>query len=197
MGSRHEALNWLPQATGRVCFTIDDVHPGNLPMLRAGGTWTAAHSASGVAARRHPQLRTTLSSPPTGGRSAWPSPPFLAKLPYIAIAYFSVASWPEGTMRLDRHPEFVTYLKSLPALTCAPRPVSHRKGRTSHRVSGPLPRGVTAMLAEAIDIFHRQICPMHRALPSLLTFSSDLGEPCGKRSGIHSIGARYPHRHHS
>ncbi|NUP05123.1 MAG: DUF2334 domain-containing protein [Polyangiaceae bacterium] len=109
--------HWLPQGKrAAVCFTVDDVHPArSTHHYEAGGDLGA-----GALGRlewllgRHPDARATLFVTPDWREiSPIPRPKVLARLPWIRDRFYLGGSWPEGTMRLDRHPEFVSYLAGL------------------------------------------------------------------------------------
>jgi hypothetical protein len=109
--------DWLPpgKAAG-VCFTIDDVHPGrSTDHYDAGGDLGAG--ALGLVAElleRHPQLRVTLFTT-ADWREISPVPSrVLSRIPIVRDRMFLSRILPEGTRQIDRHPDFVRYLKSLP-----------------------------------------------------------------------------------
>jgi predicted deacetylase len=99
-----------------VCFSIDDVHPG---------TSSDAYEAGGDLARgalgrvewlldRHPLLRVTLFTTPDWRElSPRPTRRILARVPLLRDRFYLARVRPRGAMRLDRHPAFVAYLRSL------------------------------------------------------------------------------------
>jgi hypothetical protein len=109
---------WLPPGkTAAVCFTIDDVHPGrSTDAYEAGGD--LEKGALGHVAwllQRHTQLQVTLFTTPDWREiSPVPTRRLLKRLPLASEFLMLARTLPEGTMRLDRHPGFVSYLKSLP-----------------------------------------------------------------------------------
>jgi hypothetical protein len=109
--------DWLPPGKrAAVCFTIDDVHPGrSIDHYDAGGD--LGSGALGLVAellQRHPQLRVTLFTT-ADWREISPMPSrALAMIPVLRERIYLSRVLPEGTRRIDRHPEFVAYLKSLP-----------------------------------------------------------------------------------
>lgn len=120
---------WLPPGkTGAVVFTIDDVHPGkSSDAYEAGGdlekgalrhvTWLLA---------RHPELKVTLFVTPDWRQiSPFPTRKLLARIPVLANLLPLAPLLPKGTMRLDRHPEFIQYLKSIPGADFAPHGLHH------------------------------------------------------------------------
>lgn len=109
---------WLPDGkSAAICFTIDDIHPGRS---------TDAYEAGGDLGRgalghvewllaRHPELRVTLFTTADWREiSPRPTRTFFARVPLLRDRLFLTDILPEGTMRLDRHPAFVAYLKNLP-----------------------------------------------------------------------------------
>jgi Uncharacterized protein conserved in bacteria (DUF2334) len=110
--------NWLPPGkSAAVCFTIDDVHPGrSTDAYEAGGD--LAGGALGHVEwllTRHPGLRVTLFTTPDWREiSPRPTRKLLARVPVLRDRMFLADVLPKGTMRLDRHPAFVSYLKGLP-----------------------------------------------------------------------------------
>jgi hypothetical protein len=122
-------LDWLPPGkTCAICFSIDDVHPGRSDQAYdAGGDLGAGalgHLERLIAA--HPQLRTSLCvTPDWRAKSAVPTRRILAAIPTLAARSFLAKRWDEGTMRLDRHPAFVAFLKSLPGVEIVPHGLHH------------------------------------------------------------------------
>lgn len=110
--------NWLPpDKKAAVCFSMDDVHPSrSTDYYEAGGDLE-----NGVLGHlewlleRHPNLRATLFTT-ADWREISPRPTrrVLASMPYLRDRFYLAKRWPKGTMRLDRHREFVEYLKRLP-----------------------------------------------------------------------------------
>jgi predicted deacetylase len=124
-----KAPNWLPQGKrAAVCFTIDDVHPGkSSDAYEAGGD--LEHGAMQHVEwllERHPQLRVTLFVT-ADWREISPAVtrPLLAKVPVLRDKVYLTKVLPRGTMRLDRHPDFVAYLKSLPRTDVALHGLHH------------------------------------------------------------------------
>ena len=127
--------SWLsPGKTACVCISIDDVHPGrSTDAFEAGGDLGAgALGHVEWLLERHPQLRVTLFVTPdwreTAGR---PTRRLLAGIPWVRDRAFLAPVLPSGSMRLDRHPAFVTYLRSLPGVEVALHGYQHvHKGRS-------------------------------------------------------------------
>lgn len=110
--------DWLPKGkTCGVCFTIDDVHPGkSTDAYEAGGDL-----GEGALGRvewllgRHQKLGVTLFTTPDWRElSPFPTRKLLQRIPYVRERVMLTSVLPRGTMRLDRHPTFVSYLQSLP-----------------------------------------------------------------------------------
>jgi hypothetical protein len=118
---------WLPR--GKTCallFSIDDLHPARAAdgFDAGGGLGSGVLSGLSWLLERHEQLRATLAVTPDW-RPKSPLPrPELAVLP-DADNLFLVDSWSDGRMRLDRHPEFVAFLKSLPRVEIVPHGLRH------------------------------------------------------------------------
>ena len=125
--------DWLPPGKScAICFSVDDVHPA-----RAGDGFEAGgdlgDGALGHVLRlreRHPGLKTSLCvTADWRPRSPYPTRKLLAALPFLADRFYLSRRWPDGTMRLDRHPEFVRFLKSMPGTEIVPHGLHHiRKG---------------------------------------------------------------------
>src|ERR1022692_1234828 len=104
------ASSWLlPGKQAALCFTIDDVHPGrSFDAYEAGGD--LGQGALGHVewlCQRHPQLHVTLFVTPDWREiSPFPTRKFLSSIPFLNNQLYL-------TKTLSRHPEFVTYLKSL------------------------------------------------------------------------------------
>lgn len=115
-------------ATAAVAFSIDDVHPArSSDGYEAGGD--LARGVLGRLARlvgRHPALKLTLFvAADWQERSVDPTRRLLAALPWIRNRLYLAERWTPGTMALDRHPDFVTYLKALPRVEVAPHGLTH------------------------------------------------------------------------
>lgn len=115
---RDARAGWLPPGkTGAVCFTIDDVHPGrSTDAYEAGGDLErGALGRVDWLLRRHPQLQVTLFTTADWREiSPVPTRKVLRRVPVLREVLMLAKTLPEGTMRLDRHPRFVEYLKGLP-----------------------------------------------------------------------------------
>jgi len=123
------AMNWLPSdKLGAVCFSIDDIHPAkSSDYYEAGGDLdNGALGHVKWLLERHQDLRVTLFTTADWREiSPVPTRKVLAFLPYIRDRFYLAKRWPKGTMRLDRHPEFVSYLKQLPRTEIALHGLHH------------------------------------------------------------------------
>jgi hypothetical protein len=150
---------WLPagMAAG-VTLSVDDVHPGrSSDAYEAGGDLD--RGALGHIAwllERHPRLRVTLYTT-ADWRELNPHPTrhVVARLPVIRDRVMLARTLPPGTMRLDRHPEFVAYLRSLPRTEIGLHGLHHinRGRRIPVEFAGRGEAESTAMLQRAVEIF--------------------------------------------
>lgn len=120
---------WLPPGKrAAVCFTIDDVHPGkSTDAYEAGGD--LGGGALGHVERlleRHPNLHVTLFTT-ADWREVSPvaTRKLLARVPLVRDHVYLTKLLPAGTMRLDRHGDFVRYLKGLPRTEVALHGLHH------------------------------------------------------------------------
>jgi hypothetical protein len=181
--------SWLPPGKqAAVCFTIDDVHPGrSSDAYEAGGD--LERGALGRAAwllERHPFLRTTLFVTPDWRElSAVPTRRILRTIPLLRERIFLARVLPRGTMRLDRHPAFVAYLRSLPRTEIGLHGLHHvhRGERIFQEFQEEGPDECETILRKAISIFEAaglphvlgMTPPGWDASPGLLTAMSRLG----------------------
>ena len=141
-----------------VCLSIDDVHPGrSSDAYEAGGDLER-----GVLGRvawlldRHPRLEVTLFVTPDWRELApRPTRRLLARVPLLRDRAFLTEILPEGAMRLDRHPEFVAYLRSLPRTEAALHGLHHvhRGPRIPVEFQDEDVATCAAMLRRGIEIF--------------------------------------------
>jgi hypothetical protein len=110
--------DWLPpDKRGAVCFSIDDIHPAkSTDYYEAGGDLErGALGHLQWLLERHHKLQTTLFVTADWREiSPRPTRKLLAAIPFVRDQVYLAKRWSPGTMRLDRHPQFVSYLKSLP-----------------------------------------------------------------------------------
>ena len=120
--------DWLPHGKrAAVCFTIDDVHPGRSADHYDGGG-DLGKGALGLVAdllARHAQLCATLFTT-ADWREISPRPSrVLARIPVLRDRIYLARVLPEGTRRIDRHPEFLAYLGRLPRTEIALHGLHH------------------------------------------------------------------------
>jgi hypothetical protein len=160
------AASWLPSGTdAAVTLSIDDVHPGrSSDAYEAGGDLD--RGALGHVAwllERHPRLRVTLYVTADWRElSAHPTRPVLARVPILRDRVMLTRTLPAGTMRLDRHPEFVAYLRSLPRTEIGLHGLHHvNRGPKIHlEFAGRGEAECTRMLTQAVEIFEAAGLPV-------------------------------------
>jgi hypothetical protein len=184
--------SWLP--AGKSCavvFTVDDVHPAtSRDAYEAGGDrdkGALRHIAWLL--ERHPELHVTLFVTPDWRQiSPFPTRRLLARIPVVNERVRLAPVLPKGTMRLDRHPEFVAWLRSLPRTDFAPHGLHHchvgpRIGTEFQEQSR---EEIGQMLHEAEGIFRSAGLPMvHGHQPPLWHVSEPFLEAC------HDVGLRW------
>lgn len=125
--------NWLPPGKkAAVVFTIDDVHPA---------TSRDSHEAGGDLEKgqlrfllrllnAHSRLRATLFVT-ADWRARLPSVsrPLMMHIPGLRRLWCDWNTLPEGTMRLDRFPRFVEFLKALPRVEIGLHGLTHNRRR--------------------------------------------------------------------
>lgn len=176
-------LEWLPsRMRAAVCFTIDDVHPGkSSDAYEAGGDlnrgalrhleWLLDH---------HPRLRVTLFVTADWREiSPFATRSILAKIPLLRNRIYLANVLPQGTMRLGRHPDFVSYLRSLPRVDCALHGLHHVKKGTNiaAEFKGQSRAKCELMLERAIEIFNEAGLPYSPGMcPPSWELSDELAE---------------------
>ena len=178
--SRADTRHWLPAGrTAAVCLSVDDVHPGrSSDHYEAGGDLGAG--VLGRLARlleRHPPLRATLFvTPDWRERSPVPTRSRLARIAVVRDHAHLTPPLPRGTMRLDRHPTFVEYLRrglfeiavhGLNHLARGPRP-PYEFERSSHAEAQRRLRRARAIFAAAGLEPSAGFCPPGWELPAAL-----------------------------
>jgi predicted deacetylase len=124
-----ECRDWLPEGKrAAVCFSVDDVHPASSrDDFDAGGD--LGRGSLGRLERllgRHPQLRVTLFVTPDWRlRRLVPTRRWLARVPLLREHVHWAPLIPKGRFRIDRYPDFVAYLNSLPRTECAVHGLHH------------------------------------------------------------------------
>ncbi len=183
------AEGWLPPGkSAAVCFTIDDVHPGKSTDAYEGGgdleRGVLGHVDRLLA--RHPQAKVTLFTT-ADWREISPSieRTVLARLPVVRDRVMLARTLPAGTMRLDRHPDFVRWLNERPHMEVGLHGLHHvHAGRSIHVEFQEQPRReCVRMLRDALHVFDtaglrhvRGMCPPGwNAPPALLQAMADVG----------------------
>jgi len=120
--------DWLPAGKrAAVCFTIDDVHPGKSSQHYDAGGDLGAGALGLVSSllERHPYLHVTLFTT-ADWREISPTPSrILARIPYVRERMYLSRVLPRGARRLDRHPEFLAYVKAMPRTELAMHGLHH------------------------------------------------------------------------
>jgi hypothetical protein len=180
--------DWLPSGKrAAVIFTIDDVHPGrSSDHYDAGGD--LGGGALGLVAdllARHSQLHATLFTT-ADWREISPTPSrALSRIPVLRDRLYLSRVLPEGTRQIDRHPEFIAYLKSLPRTEIGLHGLHHiHKGPRLHvEFQNESVTEHRAKLRRMLEIFDasglsyaRGMCPPGwNAPPALLVAMAELG----------------------
>jgi len=161
---------WLPEGyDAAVTFSIDDIHPGRSsdPYEAGGDLEKGALGHVQWLLERHPELRVTLFTTPDWREiSPLPTRRLLGRVPRLRDRVMLAPIHPRGTMRLDRHPEFVAYLRSLPRTEIGLHGLHHvHPGRLLHVEFQEQDRATcAAMLRGALDIFRSAGLPAPRGM---------------------------------
>lgn len=108
--------NWKPKSKkAAICFTIDDIFPGkSSDLYEAGGDLD-----KGVfryllwLTERHPKLKITLFTTADWRETLpFPEKKLLAKIPKLRDKFYLSKVLKKGTMSLENHSEFVSFLNS-------------------------------------------------------------------------------------
>ncbi len=156
-----ESSSWLPEgARAALCFSIDDVNPSRrADHYDAGGDCDAG--VLGLVKwllERHPRLKLTMFLTADWRMvNPFPTRKILSSIPVLRDRLYLARVLPKGTMRLDRHPEFVAYLKSLPNTEFAVHGLyhCHRGLRTNVEFQEQSREAYREILAEIFAIFER------------------------------------------
>lgn len=122
-------LDWLPEGKkAAICFTIDDIHPAkSTDYYEAGGDLN--NGSLGLVSwllERHPKLITTLFVTADWREiSHVPTYKLLASIPKVRDKVFLAKRWKKGTMALNRHPEFVSFLNNMERVEIALHGLHH------------------------------------------------------------------------
>lgn len=121
--------SWLPPGKkAAICFSIDDVNPARAKdFYDAGGDMD--NGSLGLVhwlLKRHPKLKVTLFVTADWRMiSHFPTRKLISKIPYIRDRVYLTKLLKKGTMSLDKHPEFVNYLRNLPNTELALHGIYH------------------------------------------------------------------------
>jgi peptidoglycan/xylan/chitin deacetylase (PgdA/CDA1 family) len=179
-----------------VCFSIDDVHPGrSSDAYEAGGD--CEYGALGVLHRllmSHTNLRATLFVTPDWREIApVPTRRLLSKIPLVRDRLFLTKVLPKGTMSLDKHPDFLRYVRSLPRTEIGLHGLHHvhRGPRVPVEFQDESAQQIETTLDAAQEILARSEIPRATGLqPPAWNTPPALLEAC-QRLGINYIaGAR-------
>lgn len=124
-----EHNGWLPAGKrAAVCFNIDDIHPASSrDEFDAGGDLD--RGALGRVARlleRNPCLRVTLFVTPDWRlQRLVPTRSWLTRIPLLRDRIYWARPTRRGHFRVDRYPQFVSYLNALPRTECAVHGLHH------------------------------------------------------------------------
>lgn len=112
-----EIINkWGKGKKAAICFSIDDIHPQkSTDYYESGGDLE-----NGVMKHllfllnRHPQLKVTLFTTADWREiSPYPTRKILASIPFIKDRAYLAKRFAKGSMQLDNHPEFVSFLNGI------------------------------------------------------------------------------------
>lgn len=214
--------NWLPpDKRAAICFSIDDIHPAKASdYYEAGGDMGAgALGHLEWLLERHPQLRVTLFVTADWMEiSPVPTRRWRAAVPYLRDQLYLAEHWRKGTMRLDRHPEFVRYLKNLPRTEIALHGLHHlaRGRKVPMEFENATRAQAAARLEQMMQIFREAhldfvpgLCPPGWSAPTALldaladaglgfiASARDLVTPIAKdarsnMSGLRGVSLIYP-----
>jgi hypothetical protein len=110
-------MNWKPNhKKAAICFTIDDIFPGkSTDLYEAGGDLDKGALRHVLwLLERHPKLKVTLFTTADWREThAFPTRKILAKIPQLRDKFYLSKVLKKGTMSLENHPKFVTFLNGL------------------------------------------------------------------------------------
>lgn len=110
-------MNWKPNhKKAAICFTIDDIFPGkSTDLYEAGGDLDKGALRHVLwLLDRHPKLKVTLFTTADWREThAFPTRKILAKIPQLRDKFYLSKVLKKGTMSLENHPKFVTFLNGL------------------------------------------------------------------------------------
>jgi len=180
---------WLPPGKkAAVCFTIDDVHPGrSSDAYEAGGD--LERGALGHVQwllDRHPQLHVTLFTAADWREiSPMPTRKLLAGIPFVRDRVLLAPVLSAGTMRLDRHPQFVSFLNSMPRteiglhglhhVHAGPRIYQEFQDETFEQCEDKLSRALSIFCDAGLPVPLGMTPPGWQASPALLSAMRSVG----------------------
>lgn len=170
------------------CMSVDDVCPmsSNIAYDCGGDLMNGRLGNLKWLADRHPQLKMTLFVTADWREiQSAPTRRILSKIPILRDNLYLADRLPKGTLRIDRHHEFLSALKSVPAFEIATHGLSHsHKGlRIPVEFQNESKGEILEILDEMLDIFRkskldyqRGFCPPAWDAPnSLLQALSERG----------------------
>jgi hypothetical protein len=177
-------------------FTIDDVHPGtSSDAYEAGGDLgSGALRHVEWLLQRHPELHVTLFVTADWRQIlAFPTRTLLARIPWLSDRWYLTPVLQTGAMRLDRHPEFVRYLASLPRTDIALHGLHHI--HTGPRIGMEFQRQsrieCARVLLTAKDIFTRAGLRLSPGLqPPVWNLTPNLAAACVDAGLLYVAAAR-------
>lgn len=189
--------DWLPERkVGAVCFSIDDVHPGrSSDAYEAGGDLgSGALGHVEWLLRRHSLLRVTLFvTADWRQRSPAASRKLVSRIQGVRERFFLGGAYSPGVMRLDRHPEFVRYLRALPRAEVALHGLHHvvRGRNIAAEFQDRSAEECRRMLRTAAAIFDEAGLPFVRGLcPPVWDLTAQLAEASIAEGLIFAASAR-------
>jgi hypothetical protein len=148
---------YRPGKTDAIVMSVDDIYPGtSLDAYEAGGDLEKGALGHLLwLLDRHPRLQLTLFVTPDWRRISPVANRFWRHIPWVRDRVYLASLLPKGTMDLRRHPEFVSFLNSMPRTEIAIHGLHHiHPGRSISVEFQNQGRAVCAgMLDEAIRIF--------------------------------------------
>lgn len=180
---------WLPQGKrAGVVFSIDDVHPGTSrdPYEAGGDLERGALGHVQKLLESHQQAYVTLFVT-ADWREISPAPTrtTLARVPWLRDHVYLAEVHPKGTMRVDRHPGFASYLAGLPRTEVAlhglhhvhpgPRVATEFQRQSRAQCAGILREAQEIFAAAGVGDPQGMTPPSWNAPPALLDAMQDVG----------------------
>ncbi len=116
------------QKKAAIVFSLDDCHPARTSDgYEAGGD--LEQGALGYLEKlltAHPRFKCTLFVTADWREIVpYPTRRLIARMPFVRNYFYLADRWPKGKMQLDRHPDFLRYLKTLPRIEIASHGLHH------------------------------------------------------------------------